>query len=139
MATIEIDWRPPREKLRGFGDIAMFFLIILALMLHFWRGVEASMSLWFCAVGAGIYLASRIWTPLMKPVYVGLMLLTFPIGWVVSHLMLAAAFYLVVTPIGFVLRVLGRDLLERKSGETRNTYWVRRPPPSAPKRYFKQF
>ncbi len=139
IAMIEIEWHPRREKLRGFGDVAMFFFTVFSLIMYLWRGMEASVSLCFCAVGAAIYLASRIWGPLVKPFYVGLMLLTFPIGWIVSNLVLAAVFYLVLTPIGLVFHLFGRDPLERKAGATGNTCWVRRPPPATPKRYFKQF
>jgi hypothetical protein len=51
---------------------------------------------------------------LIRPIFVGLILLTFPIGWVVSHLLLGLIFYGVVTPIGLILRISGHDPLQLK-------------------------
>jgi len=46
------------------------------------------------------------------------MVLALPIGWLMSQLMLAALFYLVLTPAAMVLRLRGRDLLARKKPDT---------------------
>jgi Saxitoxin biosynthesis operon protein SxtJ len=46
---------------------------------------------------------------------------------VVSPILLAAFYYLGVTPIGLIMRVLGKDPLRRKPA--RDTYWVERKPP----------
>ena len=49
----------------------------------------------------------------IRPIYVGWMVLAFPIGWTVSQLMLAVMFFGLFMPIGLVFRVLGRDPLEQ--------------------------
>jgi hypothetical protein len=63
----------------------------------------------------------------------------FPIGWVVSHVMLALIYYGVMTPIGLVMRLLGRDPLKRKLDRSADTYWEPREPIANSKRYFQQF
>ena len=35
-------------------------------------------------------------------------------------------FFLVVTPIGFMLRILGKDLLNKKYDKEKETYWIKR-------------
>ena len=51
----------------------------------------------------------------VRLIYVGWMVLAFPIGWTVSQVMLAVMFYGLFTPIGLVFRLLGRDPLHRSS------------------------
>ena len=45
--------------------------------------------------------------------YLGWMRVFYPIGWVVSHLLLAIVYYLVLTPIGLVMRLFGGDPMHR--------------------------
>ena len=52
------------------------------------------------------------------------MVAAFPIGWTVSHLLLGSIFYLVITPIGLLLRALGHDPMERKFDREAKTYWI---------------
>ena len=63
----------------------------------------------------------------------------FPIGWVVSHLAMAAVYYVAVTPIGLVMRLVGRDPMERQLDRERATYWVERTRDGDADRYFRQF
>jgi len=58
--------------------------------------------------------AGVVYPPSIRPVFVGLILLTYPIGWVVSHVLLGSIFYLLFLPIGLVLRMTGHDPLQRK-------------------------
>ena len=65
--------------------------------------------------------------------------LAYPVGWINSHLVLSLFYYLVLTPIGLIMRAFGRDLMHRRFDRDASTYWNERNPGSAPARYFKQF
>ena len=60
-----------------------------------------------------IGLLGLLWPRVIRPVYVGWMVLAFPIGWTVSQAMLAVMFYGLFTPIGLLFRLIGRDPLHR--------------------------
>ena len=62
-----------------------------------------------------------------------------PIGWTVTHLVLAAVYYLVLTPIGLLMRLAGRDPMRRSIDPKAATYWIARKNPIESKRYFRQF
>jgi multisubunit Na+/H+ antiporter MnhG subunit len=64
-----------------------------------------------------------IYPPGIRLVFVGLILMTFPIGWVVSHLLLGLIFYGVVTPIGLILKASGHDPLQLKK-PSGNSIWM---------------
>lgn len=111
---IEIQWNPGNKQLRQFAGIwfpAFCGLLgwIIGLKSGYWAAVQIGWSI--CGVQAALGL---LYPSAIRPVFVGLILLTFPIGWVVSHVLLGAIFYLIVTPIGVVLRLTGHDPLQRQ-------------------------
>lgn len=74
-----------------------------------------------------------------RAVYVGWLLAAVPIGWTISHLVLGAVYYLVITPLSLLMRLTGRDPLHRKLDREADTYWIEHNPASDPARYFRQF
>ena len=46
------------------------------------------------------------------------------IGGIVSKIMLFLLFYLVFTPIAFILRTIGKDPLNKKLDKTQASYWI---------------
>jgi len=81
---------------------------------------------------------------LVKPVavrrlFVACTVLAFPIGWVISQIMLALMFYGLVTPIAFIFKVQGRDLLARKPATDRATFWMPKKMPTDVSSYFRQY
>jgi hypothetical protein len=63
----------------------------------------------------------------------------FPLGWLVSQLVLAILFYGVFTPLALVFRLIGRDALALKKPSGEATFWRPKPTPSDPRRYFRQY
>lgn len=138
MGIIEINKQPSRQELRWFGLVVLAFLALVGV-LTLWRtgSWQTAVLIWAfgSAVTAGYYLVPA----LQRPLYVGWMYAVFPVGWVVSHLLLAGIFYLVVTPIGAALRLLGHDPLQRSFDRSARTYWTPHDPGGEVRRYFKQF
>ena len=71
-------------------------------------------------------------------IYRGWMRIVFPIGWCVSYGLLAATFYLILTPIGLMMRLGGHDPLRRRS-DAATTFWEERPPAPPADHYLRQF
>jgi Saxitoxin biosynthesis operon protein SxtJ len=144
---IELDLRPDASKLRQFGGIAFVALGLLAAW-SYWKsslfGIElgASRLGWvgvLSALGAFSGLMSLLAPGANRPLYVALTIASFPIGYVLSHVALAIIFYLVLTPLGLVFRLLGRDPLERRFEPEAETYWVARTKKRDKECYFSQF
>jgi hypothetical protein len=64
------------------------------------------------------------------------MRLTFPVGWVLSHIILDVAYLAVIAPIGSVLRLF-HDPMQRRFDRKANSYWIPREQPERT-RYFRQ-
>ena len=64
---------------------------------------------------------SKVLTPLNKIWFkFGILL-----GKIVSPVVLAIIFFLVVTPTGLIMRMLGKDLLKLKKNKNK-TYWIKK-------------
>lgn len=86
-----------------------------------------------------ISMVGLAWPPLLRGVFVVWMALVFPIGWVVSHLILIVLFYVVISPVALIMKVLKFDPLQRRRDPNAKTYWQPHSPASNAKRYFRQF
>jgi len=46
------------------------------------------------------------------------------LGWVMTRVVLATVFYLIITPISFISRLLGKDLLNLRINTKQSSYWL---------------
>lgn len=138
MAIIELNLKPNPRELRWFGLLLWLFFGVAGGLVT-WRtgSLVVSGPLWIAGsvIAAIFYLVP----PLRLAIYAGWMVLVYPIGWTFSHILFAFIYYLVVTPIGGVLRLFGRQLIDRHFDPDASTYWIDRPPPNSAPRYFRQF
>ncbi|HMI30851.1 MAG TPA: SxtJ family membrane protein [Candidatus Limnocylindrales bacterium] len=137
MAIIEINKNPSRRDLIVFGLLFPVFTGLIGAGLYFRTGAhEAARAVWIAGVlVALLYFAVP---SLRRPFYLGWIYVTYPIGYVLSHVILGAVFYLVFTPVGLVMRMLGKDPLHRRFDRAAATYWVKHDPHSDQGRYFRQ-
>ena len=136
MSLFEVEYHPERRQLRVFGVASAAVLAVTGAMVYP-RQPTAAGLIWAVAAVAGAFAIMR--PGALRWVYVGSMLVTWPIGLVVSWVVLAVVFYGVVTPVGLVMRLYGRDALGRRFDRRATTYWVPRAPANDPERYFRQY
>ena len=138
MQWSDIQFKPARTTLRQFAGLWLVFFGGLALweaLVQGRSGLASILALLALTIGP-LGLARPDW---MRLIYVGWMILAFPIGWTVSHVILAVMFYGLFTPIGLVFRLLGRDPLHRARRPELESYWAPKPTLTDLRRYFKQF
>ncbi len=136
---IKIDWNPPEKMLRQFGWISLVGFGIFAAIAWF-RFDSQPVATTFAAVAVLAPIIGMICPKLLKPLYVGLSLVTFPIGLVVSNLVLLLIFLLVFTPVALIFRLFGRDELRLRLDRTATTYWRKYDPDRRkPASYYRPF
>jgi len=138
MSLIEINWRRTRKELRNFGTISVVATFVIALLLYLLKGLALQWASLIFLVGLGIFLSSLISLRLTRMIYLGLMLITAPIVVVVSLLLMASFYFLLLTPLGLFFRLVGRDPLRRKFDRDAKTYWLPHRRNNEPERYFRQ-
>ena len=105
----------------GFLFFVVFFVISLWPLksqgdLRLWAFI---LSLVFLVLGV---LNSKFLTPFNKLWFkFGILL-----GSIVSPIVMGAVFFIVVTPIGVIMRFAGKDLLRINKNKTISTYWIDR-------------
>ena len=105
---------------KSFGIVFSVFFLIISIYPLF-KGVELRtwslvISIIFLILGL---INSKILTPLNKLWFkFGILLGNF-----ISPIVMGVVFFAVVTPTSFIMRVLGKDLLNLKKNN-RKTYWI---------------
>ena len=148
MALVKLDLNPGRRTLRQFGIIALVFFgavgawtLYRSTFLGFELEPPATTILGgtLVALGALSGLLALVAPAAVRPLYVGLVVITFPIGFVVSHVILAVLYYLVLTPIGLLMRLFGYDPMQRRLDPAAPSYWEDKAPVTDVKSYFRQY
>lgn len=138
MTLIEKNREPSAPELRWFGLLLAVFLCLIGLLAWWRSGSTVTRNV---LVGIGLVMAAVYYAvpQLRRTIFLVWMAAVYPIGWTVSHLMLAATFYLVLTPIGWAMRLAGRDPMQRRFDRESTSYWVEHDPSTNSARYFRQF
>jgi hypothetical protein len=124
------------RMLRQFAGLWILVLGGLAV----WQGmVEGNRNAALVLAGLALVfgIGGLIRPPVIRPLFSTMMALTYPIGWVMSHLLLGLFFYGMVLPIGLFFRLIGRDALGRRKS-SKKTYWQPKVMPTDPRSYFRQ-
>ena len=102
----KINRNPSMRDLRWFG---LLWLPLTAGVIALWLWLGgATMAVPLAVIAAGLLLGlptALAPATVGRRVWIGWMIATWPIAWVISHTLLAVAFYGVVTPIGLVMRL----------------------------------
>ena len=115
----------PSDRKFGWTFAALFVLI------------GALSHPWLIALGALFAVVTVTRAELLGPLKRAWMRLGEALNRVVSPLVMALIFYAVFTPVGIVMRALGRDALSLRYEPKADTYWKRREPPGPPEDSFR--
>jgi len=108
---------------RSFG--LLFFVVFLIVSL--WPLThEGSIRIWSVIVSAVFLILGLINSRLLTPLNVLWFKLGMILGAIISPIVMGIVFFLVVTPTGFILRIMGKDLLNKKYDKEKETYWIKR-------------
>jgi hypothetical protein len=126
-----------KRELKQFGITIGTVLVLLGIWFV-WRGKEGS---YYLLISAVVFFALGFTLPLLlKPVQKLWMSLAILMGWLVTRVIITILFYLVVTPIGILAKLCGKEFLDTKLDKSVDSYWIQRRHTSSDKqRYEKQF
>lgn len=143
---IEINLKPDARILRQFGWISLVGFGVLALLAwNSWlvfRYVGESgavLAKIFLAVGGLSAVLSLIAPKANAPLFVLLSILAYPIGFVLSYVIMGVLFYGMITPMALFFKLIGRDAMQRRFDPECQSYWLDARSDRKPKSYFRQF
>lgn len=95
---------------------------LLAIATYQWRrGAPQWVWVTLFAIAAVLLITAVVAPSLLKPFYRGWMRLGEVLGWVNTRILLTLIFFLVVTPIGLLMRLFGRSPI---AVARRDSYWT---------------
>lgn len=134
MKLVQMNWQPSDSQLQQFGMISLFALPGIA---WFWGAPQAVLTT-LLAVGVVFALTGFVRPGLLKFPFVGLCLVTSPLGLVVSETILMLMYLLIFLPIGAVFALMRRDALALQPQKT-TSYWQAKTQPKNVASYYRQW
>lgn len=140
----EVNWNPDTAARRtfakslviGFPCLALFFFIVGWLR---GKGWDVPFALKLGGYGSAAGVLFHLVPAIARPFYVVWYALACSIGLVVGNLVLGLVFYVLVTGIGLVKRLGGRQPICKAPDAQAKTYWIDAPPAPEARRYYSQF
>lgn len=137
MNLLELKEPLASKMLRQFAAAWMVFFVGIAFWFGLHRG-NPKLGVYFAMLAIAVGVPGLIWPKAMRPVFRLALAVSWPLGWMISHLILALVFGAVFIPLGLVFRLIGRDALLLRVDRRRESYWLPKPQPVL-KNYFTQY
>lgn len=112
-------------RLRSFGLVVGGVLVLAGLAIS-WRGGWAHDGVvrWLVVAGVALMSGGLIAPAALRPVYLVWMGFALILGHVMTRVLLTLVFFLIITPIGLLMRALGKDPLARSPESKLASYWI---------------
>ncbi len=138
MALTEINWNPTKRELSIFS-VALSFLLCLIAAFSYKATTSIPLVVAMGSVAILLSVTGFFFPQHIKPIYVAWMVLFYPVRWIVSCLLIAVVYYLVIFPIGMTLRICGQDLVGKRFDTQALSYWKAKKEIRKETDYFRQF
>ena len=114
------------KQLRSFGLIVGGIFAVIA----FWPAVfhAEDARIWAVIVSGLLVIPALLLPTILRPIYKLWMRIGLALAWVNTRVILSIGFYGMFTPIGFAMRLFGKDPLHRRFDSDVTTYRVPRSP-----------
>ncbi|HZW38403.1 MAG TPA: SxtJ family membrane protein [Ignavibacteriaceae bacterium] len=111
------------KDLRKFGFTIGIFLIIVAGIIYLWKG---NLNYYLLLIAFLLIIPALLFPMILKPLNRVWMGLGIVLGWFTSRIILTLLFFLVITPIAFIVKILGKDFLNLKYEKNSSSYWIKK-------------
>jgi Saxitoxin biosynthesis operon protein SxtJ len=137
MKWFNLPLKPTPRVLRQFAAAWLAFFLAAAAQQLFLRSRATAAGV--LGATALIGLVGLVKPSAMRWLFAGATVAAYPIGWVMTQVVLAVMFYAVLTPLALVFRWRGRDELQLRHKPDQTGFWITRQPEKDVRRYLKQF
>lgn len=114
---------PTYKELRRFG-FSLGLGLNIAGCIMFYGGRPH--FIWFTCAGSMALIFAILYPPLLNFIKKILEFIISMIGRLTNAISLLLVFCLIFTPIGVLLRILGKDMLDKNIDRSSGSYWIKR-------------
>jgi hypothetical protein len=117
---------PTLDKLglRKFGLTTGAIIVVLFVFFFPWVFDMAAMPMWPWIVAGILWVPALLMPSLLRPVYATWMKIGHAIGWVNTRIILGVLFYVLVLPMGLIMRLFGKDPMAREMNKSISSYRI---------------
>jgi hypothetical protein len=112
-----------KKDLRKFGLTVGGVILAIGLVLFYF---EKSSAIYFAVTGGLLILFGTLFPNILKPINKIWMSLAIILGFIMSRVILTILFYLVLTPIALLAKLVGKKFMILKYDKSAKSYWERR-------------
>lgn len=112
------------KGLRKFGLTTGAIIVVLFAAFFPWVFDATSMPVWPWILAALLWVPALLIPAVLQPVYTTWMKIGHAIGWVNTRIILGILFYVMVLPMGLIMRLFGKDPMARKRNKSAISYRV---------------
>ncbi len=110
--------------LRKFGFIVGGVFTVIAFLPVIFHG--RPFRLWALIVAGCLIVPAAVWPPLLGPVFKFWMKVGHVLGVINNRIILGFVFYVILAPLGHLMKLMNKDPLDKKFDPTQTSYRVRR-------------
>tara|TARA_Y100000591_G_C21774761_1_gene667599 strand:+ start:328 stop:705 length:378 start_codon:yes stop_codon:yes gene_type:complete len=110
------------ENNKSFG--ILFFIVFLLIAI--WPVINSgSIRIWPLAISLVFLVLGIMNSTILSPLKIGWIKLGEILGKIIAPVVMGFIYFLIITPIGILMRLLGKDLLKLKYNKNQS-YWIKR-------------
>jgi len=113
------------KGLRKFGLTTGAIIVVLFVAFFPWVFDAPGMPTWPWVVAGLLWVPALLMPSALRPVYTTWMKIGHGLGWVNTRIILGVLFYVIVLPMGLVMRLLGKDPMARKRDKSATSYRIK--------------
>lgn len=124
------------RELRQFSWLVGGIFLLLGVAGWYFGKGWFEVPLW---IGGPLVVLGTVVPVVVKPFYYAWMALAVVLGFVMTRVILTIFFLVVLTPVGLLFKLMGRDPLHRKMDKSASTYWIEKSYPIADRTRLEKF
>ena len=113
------------DKISSNRSFGILFSIVFAI-IAFWPIINGNpLRLWSIPISVIFLVLGLLNSKLLNPLNIIWVKFGELLGRIIAPIVMAIIYFIIVTPIGLFMRLIGKDLLNIKFSKA-NTYWIKR-------------
>lgn len=132
-----LNWRPSVGEIRYFATTLVVLAVVFAIILTV--AGKLFSALLIGASGIGLAALCRLVPSIGRWIYVIWMAVTYVLSLIISPVVIAIIYYIVLTPMAFFARIAGKDELNLKRKASQSTYFADGDYDTSPDSFRRQF
>jgi hypothetical protein len=112
-----------KKDLRKFGLTVGGVLLGISILLFYF---EKPTAIYFTIIGGFLFISGLVIPQILKPLNKIWMGLAIILGFFMSRIIITVLFYIALTPISIIAKLVGKKFMILKFDRSTNTYWEKR-------------